>query len=164
MRESVRVSVIDLKRIKSRLEYLQTRLSRHDQMIDRYAGSRIDAMFYSNMSEDCQQKLNEYAIACDELIKEKEMGTIIKVEDVKPKLIKTTPSNFPDFDGLSDYEVWKDNWKTLAKNSGLNEECLNIKLRESIKWEAQAYMGTTGMCAYTYNQMWAKMEKRYSLP
>ena len=53
-------------------------------------------------------------------------------------------------------------WLRIA--GGLNEECLNIKLRESIKGEAEAYMGVTGMCAYMYNQMWAKMEQRYSLP
>ena len=87
-----------------------------------------------------------------------------KAETVRPKIIKTTASSFPSFDGLSDYEVWKDNWKTLASNSGLNEECLVIKLRESIKGEAEKYMGETGMRSLGYHDMWVKLQQRYSLP
>ena len=68
-------------------------------------------------------------------------------------MIKTAPSAFPTFDGIGDYEIWNNNWNKLATNSQLNEDCLLIKLRESLTGQAAEYIGKTGMSILSYNEI-----------
>ena len=79
------------------------------------------------------------------------------------RIVKTTASHFPEFDGRIDFDIWETNWKDLANNSGLSPAGLLIKLRESLVDRAKEYIGVSGMANLTYDQTWEKLRERYAV-
>ena len=79
------------------------------------------------------------------------------------RIVKTTASHFPEFDGRIDFDIWETNWKDLANNSGLSPAGLLIKLRESLVDRAKEYIGVSGMANLSYDQTWEKLRERYAV-
>ena len=74
-------------------------------------------------------------------------------------IVKTVSSLFPKFDGDKvNFDIWKKQWKALADNSGLKNNGLLIKLRESMEGVAKDYIGEYGMIDLDYVQFWNKLE------
>ena len=82
----------------------------------------------------------------------------------KHKPVNMGTSEFPKFDGKIDYYHWWARWSHLAKVSKLNDENLEVKLRESIVEEAEELMGKTLMATGTYVQLCSRLKAIYDKP
>ena len=51
--------------------------------------------------------------------------------------------------------------ENLAVNSGLNDVCKLIKLKESITGKARDYIGEFGMASLNYEHTWEKLSQHY---
>ena len=82
----------------------------------------------------------------------------------KHKPVNMGTSEFPKFDGKINFYHWWAKWSHLAKVSRLNEENLEVKLRESLVDEAEALMGKTLMATGSYVQLCNKLNAIYDKP
>ena len=138
--------------MKTRLEVWEQRLLRNSVNFEGYNGPCEDVYTWLKHTEDTMQEIITCRVACHE------QARILEAKSIEggasnTKMIKTTPSTFPKFDGVGDYEIWETNWNKLALNSQLNKDCLLIKLRESLVGHAAEYIGKTGMAVLTYEQV-----------
>ena len=159
------IDVVKVRAIQSRLKGWLIRLDKHEKQVMTYKGKTFDTGMYIMQSEDVKMDLNEYLTICEEtintIVDKTQKGT--KVNN-GAKIVKTTPSKFPEFNGEIDFEIWESNWKQLANNSGLDNDCLIIKLRESLIGKVREYIGVNGMSVLSYNQTWEKLKERYAVP
>ena len=56
-----------------------------------------------------------------------------KFHETKPKAVKFNNSNFPSFDGTTNYMDWWAKWEQLGRVSGYDDENLGIKSKEILK-------------------------------
>ena len=112
--------------------------------------------------DDVKHKINFFNTRC------KERAMLLEASKFPAfnasKMIKTTPSAFPKFDGSSDFDIWVSNWEKLANGCKLSQDCLLIKLRESLVGRAAEYIGKTGMASLSYDEVWDKLKLRYAVP
>ncbi|CAL4082207.1 unnamed protein product, partial [Meganyctiphanes norvegica] len=134
-----------MKGILKRLENWNERLEKIEKEFIGYKGTLVDVSAVIGHSEDTRMDLVEQKVILESYIQGIESAAVKSVANNSTKIVKTSPSHFPEFDGESDYEIWGSNWKSLADNSGLSETGLLIKLRESI-------------------QVWDKLRERYAVP
>ena len=73
-------------------------------------------------------------------------------------------SEFPKFDGRINYYHWWAKWLHLAKVSKLNEDNLEVKLRESLVDQAEELMGKTLMATGSFQQLGDKLKAIYDKP
>ena len=162
---SDQIDAVKIRAMQSRLKSWIERLEKYEKQVLTYKGKSVDTSIVIMQSEDVKMDLHEYYVVCDEYIK-----TIVEKEPKGPvlaggaKIVKTVPSKFPEFDGDIDFDIWETNWKQLANNSGLAEDGLIIKLRESLVGKVKDYIGVNGMSSLTYNQTWEKLKERYAVP
>ena len=159
------INVVKLRAMQSRLKGWVVRLDKHEKQVMTYKGKTFDTGVYIMQSEDVKMDLDEYLTICEETInammeKAPKGAKVIN----GAKIVKTTPSKFPEFDGEVDFDIWETNWKQLANHSGLEDDCLIIKLRESLVGKVREYIGVHGMSTLSYNQTWEKLKERYAVP
>ncbi|CAL4242763.1 unnamed protein product [Meganyctiphanes norvegica] len=147
-----------------RLESWHERLEKIEKELIGYKGTSVDVSAVIYLSEDTQMDLVEQKVILELYIQGITAAAVKGVTNNSTKIVKTSPSHFPEFDGESDYEIWGSNWKCLADNSGLSETGLLIKLRESIVGRAKNYIGESGMANLSYAQVWDKLKERYAVP
>ena len=152
-----------LRAMQSRLDTWDGRLIKQEREVHTYRGKSIDISTYISLSEDARMEVIEQKIYMDEAVKE--VVAVIAKPLVAPgvRIVKTTASSFPEFDGVIDYEIWETIWTELANNSGLSQAGLLIKLRESLVDRAKNYIGVSGMANLTYDQTWEKLKERYAV-
>ena len=80
------------------------------------------------------------------------------------KPVKVTTSEFPKFDGYTDFDNWSTKWWNLAAASKLDEHNLGIKMRESIVEQAEELVGTNLMSVGVLNDLWVKLKEIYDRP
>ena len=152
-----------LRATQSRLEAWNERLLKTEKEVHTYKGKSIDTSVFIIQSEDCRMDLVEYKVLMDEAVKEVS-GALEKPKGIPGvRMVKTTASTFPVFDGMIDYDIWETSWTELADNSGLSEAGLLIKLRESLVDKAKDYIGVSGMANLSYEQTWEKLRERYNV-
>jgi len=141
-----------LRAMQGRLEAWVVRLDKQEKLVETYKGRSIDISIYISPSEDIKMDLNEHITLCVEAVREALVAIAQPVVNHGVRIVKTTASEFPKFDGVIDFEIWETNWKNLANNSGHGVAGLLIKLRESLVDRAKEYIGVSGMANLTYNQ------------
>ena len=82
----------------------------------------------------------------------------------KEKPVNMGTSEFPKFDGKINYYHWWARWSHLAKISKLNEENLEVKLKDSLVDDAEVLMGKTLMSTGNYKQLCEKLDSVYNKP
>ena len=152
-----------LRATQSRLNTWDVRLAKQEKEVLTYKGKSIDIYAYITPSENVRMDLIEYKVMCEETAKEM-LALAQPAFNNGVRLVKTTASNFPEFNGVIDFDIWETNWKELANNSGLSKAGLLIKLRESLIDRAKDYVGVSGMANLTYEQTWEKLKERYCVP
>ena len=155
------VAVMDMKIMKSNLEFLYKKIAQKEDKIEEWGGSIADVAGEDVRSNRVQGLIWESMGIIEHLV---EVEATRRVETNKLRMIKTEASRFPDYDGTGNFGIWEENWLKLARHSGLNEECLGIKLRDNIKGRAYAYIGETGMQTYTKDELMRKLKLRYNIP
>ncbi|CAL4174706.1 unnamed protein product, partial [Meganyctiphanes norvegica] len=153
-----------MKGILKRLENWNERLEKIEKEFIGYKGTLVDVSAVIGHSEDTRMDLVEQKVILESYIQGIESAAVKSVASNSTKIVKTSASHFPEFDGESDYEIWGSIWKSLADNSGLSEAGLLIKLRESIVGRAKNYIGESGMANLSYAQVWDKLKERYAVP
>ena len=138
--DEVGETVMNMKIMKSNLEFLYKRITQQEDKIEEQVGFSSNTAGEEVRSDRTQRRIWECMGICDHLI---ETETAKQVEVNRHRMIKTEASRFPDYDGSGDFGIWEENWSKLARHSGLNEECLGIKLRDNIKGKALEYIGET---------------------
>ena len=102
------IDVVKVRAIQSRLKGWLIRLDKHEKQVMTYKGKTFDTGMYIMQSEDVKMDLDEYLTICEE--------TINTIVDKTPKgtkvnngakIVKTTPSKFPEFNGEIDFEIWE---------------------------------------------------------
>ena len=110
--ETVGESVLKMKMMKQRLEFIYKRIGQQENRIEEHTGYLADTAEGAIRSDRVQRKVWECLVVCEHLI---ETETAKQVEANKHKMIKTEASRFPDFDGFNDFGIWEENWNKLAK-------------------------------------------------
>ena len=152
-----------LRGMQSRLEFQEGRLIKQEKEVQTYKGKSIDISIYISQSEEARMALIEHRIYMEEAVKEVVAVLETPLVNHGVRIVKTTASHFPEFDGRIDFDIWETNWKDLANNSGLSPAGLLIKLRESLVDRAKEYIGVSGMANLTYDQTWEKLRERYAV-
>ena len=153
-----------LRGMQSRLEFQEGRLIKQEKEVQTYKGKSIDISIYISQSEEARMNLIEHRIYMEEAVKEVVAVLETPLVNHGVRIVKTTASHFPEFDGRIDFDIWETNWRELANNSGLSKAGLLIKLRESLVDKAKDYIGVSGMANLTYEQTWEKLKERYNVP
>ena len=129
--------------------------------------TNVDGSSYIERSKIVIMDLKEISVSMEELIldmQEEKNKVVIPNVSEAAKIVRTTASEFPKFSGVTDFEIWETTWNQLATSSGLGEDGLMIKLRESIQGKAKDYIGVNGMVSLTYKELWKKLKERYAVP
>ena len=80
------------------------------------------------------------------------------------KAVKVSYSEFPIFDGTTDFEDWWSRWCELQQASKLDRTHLTIKLRESIVGAAEENVGRSKMTRGSFEEILGKLREVYSSP
>ena len=81
-----------------------------------------------------------------------------------------TPMNFgdlqlPEFDGdYTEFEPFEGNWKKLIVNGKLDDGSKKAYLLKCLKGEARDYIGSEGIAAKNYEDIWSELRQRYGKP
>ena len=101
-------------------------------------------------------------------IKELETSTMKRptqpAQNNSKKPVKFTTSEFPKFDGISNYHNWWARWEHLASISGMDDDNLEVKIKESLVDEVEELIGKTIMATGSYKDVCKKLKSIYDKP
>ena len=160
--EDPQKGIVDCMMMSSRLDQWIHRLEKCTMKFEGYQGENEEVYVWLKHCDDVKHKIILFNTGCKERARLLEASKFPAFN--ASKMIKTTPSAFPKFDGSSDFDIWVSNWEKLANGCQLSEDCLLIKLRESLIGRAAEYIGKTGMASLTYKEVWNKLNFRYAIP
>ena len=154
--------IVDCMMMSTRLEQWIHRLDKGTAKFEGYQGENDDVYVWLKHKDNIRHIMVLLVTGCREKARLMEASKFPAFN--ASKMIKTTPSAFPKFDGASDFDIWVSNWEKLANGCKLSQECLLIKLRESLVGRAAEYIGKTGLASLSYDEVWDKLKLRYAVP
>ena len=157
--------LMTFKAMLSRINDWITNVTEYEKAAASYTNA--DGSDYIKRSKIVIMDLKEISVGMEDLIitmQEEKNKVIIPSVSEAAKIVKTTASEFPKYSGSTEFEIWEQTWNQLATSSGLGEDGLMIKLRESIEGKAKDYIGVNGMVSLTYKELWQKLKERYAVP
>ena len=153
-----------VKDIKNKMEPLVVQIEdSHMSEYLFYVDNEIPA--WKALEDRLRKKMKENQEAREKGVAQKLHEIVTSNQDkYKHKPVNMGTSEFPKFDGKIDYYHWWARWSHLAKVSKLNDENLEVKLRESLVEEAEDLMGKTLMATGSYVQLCSKLKAIYDKP